>query len=57
MKYSELHKRLRKAGCQPTGREIAGHPEWYSPLTGKYFSDKSSRKPRSSSWNIEKHKT
>lgn len=37
MKYSELHKRLRKAGCQPTGREIAGHPEWYSPLTGKYF--------------------
>ena len=37
MKYSELHKKLRKAGCYPTGKEIAGHPEWYSPLTGKYF--------------------
>ncbi|MBO4370448.1 MAG: type II toxin-antitoxin system HicA family toxin, partial [Paludibacteraceae bacterium] len=37
MKYSELHKRLRKFGCYPTGETIAGHPEWYSPITGKYF--------------------
>lgn len=37
MKYSELHRKLRKSGCYPTQRVIAGHPEWYSPLTGKYF--------------------
>lgn len=37
MKYNELHKRLKKAGCYPTGKSIAGHPEWYSPITGKYF--------------------
>lgn len=37
MKYNELHKKLKKAGCYLTGREIAGHPEWYIPITGKYF--------------------
>lgn len=37
MKYSELHKKLRKAGCYETKDEIAGHPEWYSPITKKYF--------------------
>ena len=37
MKYNELHKKLRKAGCYPTVEEIAGHPEWYSPKTGNYF--------------------
>ena len=37
MKYSELHRKLRKAGCYTTGDSIAGHPEWYSPITGKYF--------------------
>ncbi|MDE6235337.1 MAG: type II toxin-antitoxin system HicA family toxin [Muribaculaceae bacterium] len=37
MKYSELHKKLRKAGCYMTGGEICGHPEWYSPITGKRF--------------------
>ena len=37
MKYNELHKKLKKAGCYPTGKSIAGHPEWYSPITGKYF--------------------
>lgn len=37
MKYNELHKRLRKAGCYPTGREICGHPEWMSPITGQKF--------------------
>ncbi|MGN1239257.1 MAG: type II toxin-antitoxin system HicA family toxin [Paludibacteraceae bacterium] len=37
MKYSELHRKLRKAGCYPTGDSIAGHPKWYSPITGKYF--------------------
>ena len=33
MKYNELHRLLKKHGCYPTGGEIAGHPEWYSPLT------------------------
>ena len=37
MKYNELHKKLRKAGCYPTGESIVGHPEWYSPITGKTF--------------------
>ena len=37
MKYNELHKLLRKSGCYPTGGEIAGHPEWYSPMTRETF--------------------
>ena len=37
MKYSELHRKLKRAGCYPTGESIAGHPEWYSPITKKYF--------------------
>lgn len=37
MKYSELHRKLKKAGCYYTGQELAGHPQWFSPITGKYF--------------------
>lgn len=37
MKYNELMRKLKKAGCYDTGREICGHPAWYSPKTGKYF--------------------
>lgn len=37
MKYSELHRKLRKAGCYPLDRQIAGHPAWFSPITGKVF--------------------
>lgn len=37
MKYNELHRILRKCGCYMTGKERAGHQEWYSPLTGKSF--------------------
>lgn len=37
MKYNELHRKLRKAGCYPTGNSLNGHPEWYSPLTDKKF--------------------
>lgn len=37
MKYSELHRKLRKAGCYPTGNNQSGHPEWYSPTTNRYF--------------------
>lgn len=37
MKYSELHRILSKAGCYETGKQRAGHPEWYSPKTGKKF--------------------
>ena len=36
MKYSELERKLSKAGCFKTG-EIDGHPMWYSPITGKNF--------------------
>jgi hypothetical protein len=37
MKYNELHRRLRKAGCYPTGDQMSGHPKWFSPITGRYF--------------------
>lgn len=37
MKYNELEKRAKRAGCYDTGRQMAGHPLWYSPITGKYF--------------------
>ncbi len=36
MKYSELERKLKKAGCYQDG-EMSGHPLWYSPITGKYF--------------------
>lgn len=37
MKYNELAKRLKKAGCYDTGEQINSHPKWYSPLTDKFF--------------------
>lgn len=36
MKYSELIKLLRQAGCT-VHREGANHTQWYSPKTGKIF--------------------
>ncbi len=37
MRYNELHKILRKHGCYETGRQMAGHPQWYSPITDAKF--------------------
>lgn len=37
MRYSELAKKLRAAGCYDTGRQSAGHPIWYSPISGSNF--------------------
>lgn len=38
MKYNELHRLLREIGCYPLkGKQIAGHPAWFSPLTGRIF--------------------
>ena len=37
MKYNELEKLLRKAGCYDTGETMSGHPLWYSPITGRKF--------------------
>lgn len=38
MKYSELHRLLKGIGCYKiSGKQIAGHPAWFSPLTGKTF--------------------
>ena len=37
MKYSELVKIVKKAGCYDTGRQMAGHPLWHCPKTGKDF--------------------
>ncbi len=36
MKYSELHKKLREAGCYVI-RQGGGHPIWYSPITEDSF--------------------
>ena len=37
MKYSELEKRLKEAGCYDTKKQANGHPVWYSPITNKKF--------------------
>lgn len=37
MKYSELERKVRAAGCYDTGDEQNGHPLWFSPKTGKTF--------------------
>jgi len=37
MRYTELIKKLKKIGCMHTGTQQAGHPLWYSPITGKTF--------------------
>ncbi len=36
MKYSELEKILKKAGCT-VYREGSNHTMWYSPITGQTF--------------------
>lgn len=36
MKYSELERKLKKAGCYFV-RDGKKHPIWYSPLTDKEF--------------------
>ena len=36
MKYSELERKLKNAGCYKAG-EMSGHPLWYSSISGKYF--------------------
>ena len=37
MKYNELEKKVKKAGCYDTGEELAGHPMWINPKTGVRF--------------------
>lgn len=38
MKYRELERILRKAGCYEVSRKgRTNHPRWYSPITGKTF--------------------
>lgn len=36
MKYSEVERKLKKAGCYYV-RDGRKHPIWYSPITGKEF--------------------
>jgi len=36
MKYSELERKLKKAGCYYL-RDGKKHPWWYSPITKKEF--------------------
>ncbi|MBQ9475178.1 MAG: type II toxin-antitoxin system HicA family toxin [Bacteroidales bacterium] len=35
MKYTELEKKLKKAGCYQVGNK--DHPIWFSPITQKEF--------------------
>lgn len=37
MKYSEIERKLKKAGCYEK-RNGGNHPIWYSPITGRTFS-------------------
>ena len=37
MKYTELHRILRKAGMIELGNQKAGHPLWENPNTGERF--------------------
>ena len=37
MKYNELERLLAEGGCVKTKKQRAGHPLWYSPITGKFF--------------------
>jgi predicted RNA binding protein YcfA (HicA-like mRNA interferase family) len=36
MKYSEIERKVKKAGCYYV-RDGKKHPIWYSPITGKEF--------------------
>ncbi|HPW66955.1 MAG TPA: type II toxin-antitoxin system HicA family toxin [Salinivirgaceae bacterium] len=36
MKYSEIERKLAKAGCYWV-RDGKKHPQWYSPITDSYF--------------------
>jgi hypothetical protein len=36
MKYSEIHRKLRKAGCVVV-KNGSRHPIWRSPITGRLF--------------------
>ena len=37
MKYSEVERKLKKAGCYCL-EENGKHPVWFSPITGRKFS-------------------
>lgn len=47
MKYSELERLVKKAGCYYTGKEQAGHPLWRNPKNRNVVSDEPSPKRRS----------
>lgn len=36
MKYSEVEKKLKKAGCYWV-KDGKKHPMWFSPITGRFF--------------------
>lgn len=36
MKYSEVERKLKKAGCRYM-KDGKRHPIWFSPITGKEF--------------------
>ncbi len=37
MKYNELERLVKKAGCYATGETVSGHPLWINPKTGVRF--------------------
>lgn len=56
MKYNELERLLKKAGCYDTKRQQAGHPLWYSPITNKEFQMSNHSKEEVASGTLRKIK-
>ncbi|MBO7509787.1 MAG: type II toxin-antitoxin system HicA family toxin [Bacteroidales bacterium] len=56
MTYHELEKALAKMGCYKTNKTQAGHPLWYSPITGKTFQTSHHGKKQVASGTLKKIK-
>ncbi len=46
MKYSELHRKLRKAGCYPTGLSMAKHHNGIAHARGECFTPATTTKKK-----------
>ena len=54
MKYSEVERKLKKAGCYYV-RDGRKHPIWYSPITGKEFQTSHHKSEEVKVWNITEY--
>ena len=53
MKYSEIHRKLKKAGCYIV-RSSGRHPSWYSPMTGRRFETSHHESEEAASGTVKK---